>query len=158
MSCLWRGCREGSHAHLKPQPSHTRCVKVKRADSREADRCCWWPQQSARISPKGFTVHHISIAPTVGMRVQEAGQECVLSALRDIPAVEWGEKCIYSVQPGGGNSTLTSLTFLEVPFWQRSPVTVSRCSYSPAAQQIHCWHWTTSKQVGIWSILTTSRP
>lgn len=51
------------------------------------------------------------------------GKACSRSrtrALTDRHSCCWlGEKCVYSVQPDGGSSTLTSWTFTSVPVWQR---------------------------------------
>lgn len=110
MRCLCRGCS------LKAF-TRTRCVDVKRADSREADRCCWWVK--CENFSKGIYCTWC-IYSRVGMHVQGAGQECKQWALRNRHSCCWvGEKCVYSVQPDGGNSVLTSWTFPGVPVWQR---------------------------------------
>ena len=98
MRDMFQGGEDAGRAAMRTvRPPHTWCVEVKRADSREADRCCWWAQQSVRISPKGFTVHDVSIAGSVGMHVRGAGRGCVQSALRSTHSCCCGWKmCLFS--------------------------------------------------------------
>lgn len=56
----------------------------------------------------------------IGKHVQGAGQECKQSVLTDRHSWCWlGEKCVYSEQPDGESSTLTSWAFPGAPSWQR---------------------------------------